>query len=63
MKKLIVKKAKGLSTKEMNKIYGGRVGFGNDSRDCTSELASGGTTTDTYEIAYVNSNGNKGYFF
>jgi hypothetical protein len=41
-------KVRALSNNEISKILGGAVtSKGNDSVDCTSELESAGTTTDT----------------
>ncbi|MCG9910483.1 MAG: hypothetical protein MH137_04200 [Flavobacteriales bacterium] len=43
-----IKKVKSLSTSKLSSLIGGsRPGGSNDSQDVTSELASGGTTTDT----------------
>lgn len=41
-----IKKIEVISEKELIKIV---AGDGVDGIDCTSELASGGTTTDTYQ--------------
>ena len=49
MKKLSISKIKGLSSEETSRILGGTVNCdaGTDGRDCNSELASGGGTTDS----------------
>lgn len=50
-----IKKLKGLDSSALNQVLGGTGGATGgglkDSKDCTSELASGGGTTDTYEWA------------
>ena len=46
------RKVKALSEKELEKILGGLNVKGlSDSKDCTSEVACGGSTTDTDEAA------------
>lgn len=51
LEKLEVLKSKALPKKELEKLIGGKQSksYG-DSVDCNSELASGGGTTDSYEI-------------
>jgi len=44
-----VKVVKSLPTTELSKIFGGGYGSSKDSKDCTSEDASGPGTTDTYQ--------------
>ncbi len=52
------KKVKALSEKELEKILGGfNARSLSDGKDCTSEVACGGTTTDTDETAPAASRG------
>jgi hypothetical protein len=44
-----VKLVKALPEEQLKAIFGGYGASCKDSKDCNSELASGGGTTDTYE--------------